>query len=268
MCQGEEVSGIKQWKHHSQKSYRQEPMCVGKTRAQGCCSRNDVQVHRLGVVCKKHKASSLVLAEGLWNGPECTDIDLRSVSWNIIELVLMSVRKGCLVNKWYWAIWLSMGETLDTTDFFFILSINKNNSLYNHDRTTKIRKLVLIHCYHLILRHPFEFHYLSPQMPFIVRVYSSESQVTISFLSLVFISLEQFLCLFLTFIILTPLKIIGKWFCRLVISLAFLDVTLWFDLGWDFFFVGTVQKYCCFLLSHKILGRKKSYKLPTKWFLP
>lgn len=132
--------------------------CVGKTRAQGCCSRNDVQVHRLGVVCKKHKASSLVLAEGLWNGPECTDTDLRSVSWNIIELVLMSVWKGWLVNKWYWAIWLSMGEKLNTTDFLFILSVSKNNSLYNHDRTTKIRKLVLIHYYHLILRLPFEFH--------------------------------------------------------------------------------------------------------------
>ena len=158
ISQGEEVSGIKLWKHHSQKSHRQEPMCVGKTRAQGCCSRNDVQVHRLGVVCKKHKASSLVLAEGLWTGPECTDTDLRSVSWNIIELVLMSVWKGCLVNKWYWAIWLSMGEKLDTRDFLFILSINKNSSLYNHDRTTKIRKLVLIHYYHLILRLPFEFH--------------------------------------------------------------------------------------------------------------
>ena len=71
ISQGEEVSGIKLWKHHSQKSHRQEPMCVGKTRAQGCCSRNDVQVHRLGVVCKKHKASSLVFEKEVGDdGPE------------------------------------------------------------------------------------------------------------------------------------------------------------------------------------------------------
>ena len=58
------------------------------------------------VLCasQQHKASSLVLAESQWNGLECTDTDLRSVSWNIIALVLMSVWKGCLVNKWYWAI--------------------------------------------------------------------------------------------------------------------------------------------------------------------
>ena len=37
------------------------------------------------------------------------------------------------------------GGKLDTTDFLFILAINKNNSLYTHDRTTKIRILVLIH---------------------------------------------------------------------------------------------------------------------------
>ena len=43
-----------------------------------------------------------------------------------------------------------MGEKLDTTDFLFILAINKNNSLYTHDRTTKIRILVLIHSVQLL----------------------------------------------------------------------------------------------------------------------
>ena len=45
-----------------------------------------------------------------------------------------------------------MGEKLDTTDFLFILAINKNNSLYTHDRTTKIRILVLIHSVQLLSR--------------------------------------------------------------------------------------------------------------------
>lgn len=103
--------------------------------------------------------------------------------------------------------------------------------LHNLNRTIKIRKLTVMHYYHLILRPHSGF----TRCPITV-LYSKRIQFRAHTLSLVSFSLEQFFNLlfltlkklFLTFVTLPLLKITGQFFFR--ISLCWgLSVSSWLD---------------------------------------
>ena len=111
---------------------------------------------------------------------------------------------------------------------FGVFPKNKNSFVHVLNIIIKIRKLTLIHYYCIVWRSHSSL-LIVPIIYFcITEGFSSESCVIFSCrIFFVSFSLEKFLILFLTFIILTLLKITDQLFCRMPISLDLSDNSPW-----------------------------------------
>jgi hypothetical protein len=133
-----------------------------------------------------------------------------------------------------------------------VFPTNKNIFLHNHNTTIKIRKLILMHLYHVILRSYSHSAHCPSNVLYSKRI---QSRIThcISFNchnSLVVFNLMYFLCLSLTLIIFKLFEDYRQLFHGTYVNCSLSDVSSWLD--WI---------YCCVLCSASCWGLQFNHYL-------